>query len=97
VPVRLCTLRDQLAGEGINTMKPFSDFPYLKQAFTGRRTLAREPRSRLRLLQNGSITQEQFDEFMNNGAIGSHLENLQRWGGFKGFNQHAVSLIIAET
>jgi len=30
-------------------------------------------------------------------SIGSHLENLQRKGGFKGFNQHAVSLIIAET
>ena len=29
-------------------------------------------------------------------AIGSHLENLQRKGGFKGFNQHAVSLIIAK-
>ena len=30
-------------------------------------------------------------------VIGSHLENLQRKGGFKGFNQHAVSIIIAET
>ena len=29
--------------------------------------------------------------------IGSHMENLQRKGGFKGFNQHAGSLIIAET
>src|SRR4051812_5240340 len=29
-------------------------------------------------------------------SIGSHLENLQRKGGFKGSNQHAVSLIIAE-
>jgi len=26
-----------------------------------------------------------------------HLENLQRKGGFKGFNQHTVSLIIPET
>jgi len=26
-----------------------------------------------------------------------HLENLQRKGGFKGFDQQAVSLIIAET
>jgi hypothetical protein len=26
-----------------------------------------------------------------------HLGNLQRKGGSKGFNQHAVSLIIAET
>jgi hypothetical protein len=34
---------------------------------------------------------------MSNGAIGNHLENLQRKDGFKGFNQHAVSIIIAET
>jgi hypothetical protein len=27
----------------------------------------------------------------------SLVENLQRKGGFKGFNQHAVSMIIAET
>lgn len=26
-----------------------------------------------------------------------HLENLQRKGGFRGFNQHTVSIIIAET
>jgi hypothetical protein len=26
-----------------------------------------------------------------------HSENLQRKGGSKGFNQHAVSIIIAET
>lgn len=49
------------------------------------------------LLKNGSITENQFQEFIANGAIGSHLENLQRKGGFKGFNQHAVSIIIAET
>jgi hypothetical protein len=30
-------------------------------------------------------------------SIVRHLENLQRKGGFKGFNQHAVSIIIAET
>ena len=35
--------------------------------------------------------------FCGEGAIGSHLENLQRKGGFKAFNQHAVSIIIAET
>ena len=90
-------LRDQLKAEGINTMKPFSDFPFLKQAFTeGERwSISRERAERLRA--NGSITQEQFDEFTSRGAIGSHLENLQRKGGFKGFNQHAVSIIIAET
>jgi len=30
-------------------------------------------------------------------SIVRHLENLQRKGGFKGFNQRAVSIIIAET
>jgi hypothetical protein len=39
----------------------------------------------------------QFQEFVSNGAIGSRLENLQRKGGFKGVNQHVVSIIIAET
>jgi hypothetical protein len=90
-------LRDQLKAEGINTMKPFSDFPFLKQAFTeGERWTVRRARAE-RLLQNHSITDDQFAEFTKNGAIGSHLENLQRKGGFKGFNQHTVSLIIAET
>ncbi|CAA9212617.1 MAG: hypothetical protein AVDCRST_MAG42-37 [uncultured Chthoniobacterales bacterium] len=90
-------LREQLAAEGVNTMKPFSDFPFLKQAFTeGERWLVRTLRAE-RLRTNGSIDEAQFGEFVKNGAIGSHLENLQRKGGFKGFNQHAVSIIIAET
>jgi hypothetical protein len=90
-------LRDQLSGEGINTMKPFSDFPYLKQAFTeGERWPVRKERAE-KLRQKKLITDEQFQTFTKDGAIGSHLENLQRKGGFKGFNQDAVSLIIAET
>lgn len=90
-------LRDQLKAEGINTMKPFSDFPFLKQAFTeGERWPVRQERAE-QLRAGGSITDDQFAEFTKNGAIGSHLENLQRKGGFKGFNQHTVSLIIAET
>src|SRR5947207_1342621 len=90
-------LRDQLKAEGINTMKAFSDFPFLKQAFTEdeRWTVRRERLQRLR--DRGSIDDAQLEEFAKNGAIGSHLETLQRWGGFKGFNQHAVSVIIAET
>jgi hypothetical protein len=41
------------------------------------------------------ITAEQAEFFGREGAIGSHLENLQRRGGFKGFNQHSVSAVIA--
>lgn len=91
------SLRDQLAQQGVNTMKPFSDFEFLRQAFTeGERWPVRRERAE-RLLNAGQITREQCEQFLQNGAIGSHLENLQRHGGFKGFNQKAVSVIISAT
>jgi hypothetical protein len=90
-------LRDQLKDRGITTMKPFSDFPFLRQAFTeGERWPVRRERLEA-LISKGLITREQFDRFLAEGALGSHLENLQRHGGFKGFNQKSVSVIIAAT
>jgi hypothetical protein len=90
-------LREQLEEEGINMMKPFSDFDFLRQAFTeGERWQVNRPRAE-RLLRAGLITDDQFDKFTKEGAIGSHLENLQRHGGFKGFNQRSVSAVIAAT
>ena len=90
-------LREQLAREGVNTMNPFSDFEFLKQAFTeGERWPVSAERAE-RLRSAGSITREQFEQFTREGALGSHLENLQRKGGFKGFNQKAVSVIIEAT
>ncbi len=90
-------LREQLESEGIHTMKPFSDFEFLKQAFTdGERWPVRRERLE-RLKAQGLITDEQFARFSQEGAIGSHLENLQRKGGFKGFNQRSVSVIIQAT
>jgi hypothetical protein len=90
-------LRDQLMERGIATMKPFSDFPFLRQAFTeGERWPVRRERLEI-LISKGLITREQFDRFLAEGALGSHLENLQRHGGFKGFNQKSVSVIIAAT
>ena len=90
-------LRDQLAREGVNTMKPFSDFEFLRQAFTeGERWPVRPARVQA-LLKQGLITQAQAEGFLRDGAIGSHLENLQRKGGFKGFNQKSVSAIISAT
>ena len=89
--------RDQLKHRGINTMKPFSDFNFLRQAFTeGERWPVRVERAE-RLLAAGLITAAQFEQFTSEGAIGSHLENLQRHGGFKGFNQKSVSAVIAAT
>lgn len=88
-------LRDQLAAEGINTMKPFSDFPFLKQAFTEGERWTVDPVRIERLRAKGLITDAQAATFLKDGAIGSHMENLERKGGFKGFNQKSVSAIIA--
>ncbi len=90
-------LRDQLAVEGVSTMKPFSDFAFLKQAFTEGERWRVSPDRVARLRERNLITAAQADGFLRDGAIGSHLENLQRKGGFKGFNQKAVSAIIAAT
>ena len=78
-------------------MKPFTNFTYLRQAFTeGERWLVSEKRIQ-RLLDERLITTKQADQFREQGAIGSHLENLERNDGFKGFNQTGVSEIIAAT
>src|SRR5207249_1303799 len=90
-------LREQLKASGIGMMNPFSDFEFLRQAFTeGERWPVRAERAR-RLLRAGLITPEQCKQFVEAGAIGRHLENLQRHGGFKGFNQRSVSVVIAAT
>jgi len=90
-------LRAQLETDGVRTMKPFTDYPYLKQAFTeGERWPVAEDCIQ-RLLSRKLITESQAKTFREQGAIGSHLENLERNEGFKGFNQKGVSEIISAT
>lgn len=91
-------LVDQLDREAhIKTMAPFTTFPYLRQAFTEGERWAVEPGRIAALVDRGLITREQAETFAAHGAIGSHLENLERNDGFKGFNQTGVSDIIART
>ncbi|WP_435017912.1 hypothetical protein TA3x_005534 [Tundrisphaera sp. TA3] len=91
-------LKEQLEREhGIRTMKPFTDFAYLRQAFTEGERWRVDPARIDRLLARGLITPAQAEAFRADGAIGSHMENLERNDGFKGFNQHGVSEIIAAT
>jgi len=90
-------VRDKLASEGVSTMKPFSDFEFLKQAFTEGERWPVDSNRIQHLLDRGLITVEQSETFRRTGAVGSHLENLQRKGGFKGFNQKSVSVIIEAT
>lgn len=92
------TLKSQLEGAFIRTMDPFTNFAFLKQAFTeGERWPVADIRL-TRLVEQGYVTPAQAHWFrMQGGAIGSHLENLERNDGYKGFNQHGVSAIIART
>ncbi|WP_339733334.1 hypothetical protein [uncultured Gimesia sp.] len=90
--------RDQLADENdVKTMKPFTDLPHLKQAFTAGEIWPVEESRIQSLLDDGLITIEEADKFREKGAIGSHLEILQREEGFKGFNQSGINDIIQET
>ncbi len=90
-------LTRQLGELGVGMMRPFTDFPHLKQAFT---TGERWPVSAARLdalVLHGHLTADQAATFRATGALGSHLENLERNDGYKGFNQRGVSHIISHT
>ncbi|MDH3719770.1 MAG: hypothetical protein OES79_16740 [Planctomycetota bacterium] len=89
--------REQLRAAGVETMSPFTDFEYLKQAFTeGEMWPVAEPRIEAALAE-GFITDEEAERFGREGALGSHLEILQRDDGYKGFNQTGISEIIKKT
>ena len=78
-------------------MRPFSEFSYLRQAFTRGERWNVAPERLERLVTAGQLDEHQRARFAENGAIGSHLENIQRGEGFKGFNQQMISDIIRRT
>lgn len=82
---------------GIVRMRPFSDLPYLRQAFSvGERW--RVPVGRLeRLTADGRISEQDKQRLMADGALGSHLEIIERRQGYKGFSKEGVSDIIRRT
>lgn len=90
-------LASDLSHLGVEMMDPFSSFPYLKQAFTHGEVWPVEAHKVDMILRSGKVSKEQADKFKAYGAVGSHLENLQRREGYKGFNQKNVSFIIKKT
>jgi hypothetical protein len=89
--------RAQLAALGVESLAPFTNFPFLRQAFTKGEIWQVEPARVDRLLAAGRITAEQADRFRREGVLGSHLEILERNDGYKGFNQTGISDIITRT
>ena len=50
-----------------------------------------------KLVVAGRISAEQGEKFLAERAVGSHLENIQRNEGYKGFNRKNVTTIIQQT
>lgn len=90
-------LKRDLESLGVGMMAPFSDFPFLKQAFTKGEIWPVSKKRVDLLLKERQIDQEQAARFLEKGALGSHMENLQRREGYKGFNKKNVSRIILKT
>jgi hypothetical protein len=90
-------LTSTLRRHGVGMMNPFSNFPFLRQAFTVGETWSPEAGRIEALAARKLIDETQRKKFLATGAIGNHLENIQRRQGFKGFNQDSVSVIIRAT
>jgi hypothetical protein len=83
-----------LEAAGVSFMPPFSDFPHRYQALTQGEWWPVDPARVDALARAGHIAPEQAEDFRLHGAIGSHLENLERNDGFKGFNQPGIDGVL---
>jgi hypothetical protein len=90
-------MHDACVSAGIGVMPPFTNLAMLKQAFTVAEKWQVQKEKTQFLVSAGVLTREQADIFCTQGAPGSHLEILQRWEGFKGFNKTGISGIIRDT
>jgi hypothetical protein len=89
--------RTQLQELGVSSMKPFTDFPFLRQCFTeGERWTVDSGRIDA-AHKAGLISADQASRFASEGAVGSHLEILERNDGYRGFNQTGINEIIRDT
>jgi len=81
----------------IRFMDPFSNFTYLKQAFTVAEIWQVEANRVRPLIHQKHIREKEGEQFLSRGSVGSHLENIERREGYKGFNRKNVSAIIRDT
>lgn len=88
------SLRDQLGRDGIQMMQPFSNYPHLYQELTLGDWAAVEPARVDALEAGGHIGPEEAERIRLNGAIISHLENIERNDGFKGFNKPGIDGVL---
>ncbi|MFN7176033.1 MAG: hypothetical protein ACK4MX_04005 [Thermaurantiacus sp.] len=86
--------RAQLAGLGIRTMPPFSDMPHLYQELTHGDWAAVDPDRVDALERAGHLPPEEAERIRLEGAIVTHLENIERNDGYKGFNKPGIDGVL---
>lgn len=88
-------LKTDLESAGKTLMDKFSNLPHLMQAFTRGEEWPVDSRRLEHARSIGAISDQTYKEIKaKRTSIGSHLENLERNDGFKGFNQEGVGEIL---
>lgn len=87
-------LRAQLAREGVKMMTPFSDTPFLYQELTTGDWVAVDPKRVDALEAEGCLGSHEAEKIRMEGAILTHLENIERNDGFKGFNKRGIDGVL---
>lgn len=87
-------LRSQLEAEGIAMMNPFSSFPFLYQELTVGAPAPVDPARVDRLEREGHLTADEAEAIRLNGYIATHLENIERNHGYKGFNKPGIDGVL---
>jgi hypothetical protein len=90
-------LQDDLERERILLLPSFSDFPFLRQAFTKGERWMVDNQKLVELKNLNLIHETELIKWKTKGSVGSHMENIERNQGFKGFNEESVSDIIRRT
>jgi hypothetical protein len=87
-------LRRQLEADGLRFMAPFSDFPHLYQELTTGDWTAVDPRRVDALEAAGHIGAAEAENLRLDGSIVTHLENIERNDGYKGFNRDGIDSVL---
>jgi len=87
-------LRGQLNGHGVAMMAPFSDMPHLYQELTLGDWDAVDPARVDALEAAGHIDAPEAERLRMDGSIVTHLENIERNNGFKGFNRGGIDSVL---
>lgn len=87
-------LRAQLNDKGLTMMAPFTDWPHLYQELTHGDWAAVDPARVDALAAAGHIGADEAERLKLEGSIVTHLENIERNDGFKGFNREGIDSVL---